>query len=215
MASLRGGSFTMGELPWKKDSVTVGNFCLDQTEVTADAYATCVRGGQCNADHLGESSTDARAFEAAESCNYGVAARGNHPINCVDWGQSATYCRGQSKRLPTEEEWQWAARGGSEGRVYPWGNATPDSQLCWSGVSTRSGTCAVGSLPAGDAPGGIHDLAGNVWEWTSSNFDASGAARVFRGGGWSDVVASNIRAAHRYGVAPSLRNINLGFRCAR
>lgn len=202
MASLAGGSFTMGD---RKDQVTVSGFCLDATEVTADAYAACVRGGQCTAEGL---SCDAAA-------TYGVAGKGNHPVNCVDWGQAATYCNAQGKRLPTEEEWEWAARGGRNGWKYPWGNGEPDFQACWSGVSMRSGTCAVGSLSQGDAPGGIHDLAGNVWEWTSSTNANDSAARVARGGGWYYGDASSLRAANRSGYAPSYRFDTLGFRCAR
>jgi formylglycine-generating enzyme required for sulfatase activity len=90
-----------------------------------------------------------------------------------------------------------------------------DSQLCWSGISKRTGTCAVGSFPAGDAPGGIHDLAGNVWEWTSSNFDDTPAARVARGGCWYDDYGSSVRARLRSRSAPASRNGDLGFRCAR
>jgi formylglycine-generating enzyme required for sulfatase activity len=212
MAAIPGGSYTLGD---RHDTVTVAPFCLDITEVTVDAYAACVGSGRCTADHPGQWTPDGTTFTADARCNYGVGGRGSHPMNCVDWGQSGTYCGAQGKRLPTEEEWEWAARGGSQGRVYPWGNAAPDFQLCWSGLTRRAGTCSVGSFPAGDAPGGVHDLAGNVWEWTSSNFDVTGAARVIRGGGWGDVDASGVRSSYRDGNAPSYRYHGLGFRCAR
>ncbi len=212
MAKLAGGTFTMGD---RHDMVTVAAFSLDVTEVTVAAYTACVATSQCTGDHPGTWTSDGTSFTADPACNYGVSGRGNHPMNCVDWGQSATYCHAQGKRLPTEEEWEWAARGGSEGRTYPWGNAAPDFQPCWSGIAKRTGTCVVGSNPSGDAPGGIHDLAGNVWEWTSSNFDASGAARVSRGGSWRDSVASFLRAAFRLGDPPSVRGDSVGFRCAR
>ncbi len=201
MAPLPGGTYVMGE---RKDTVTVGGFCMDLTEVTADAYAACVKAGQCTAEHL-----------TGSNANYRVAGHGTHPMNYVDWGQSTTYCRAQGKRLPTEEEWEWAARGGSEGRTFPWGEGPADAQLCWSGIAKRTGTCAVGSFPAGDAPGGIHDLAGNVWEWTSSNFDDTPAARVARGGCWYDDYGSSVRARLRSRSAPASRNGDLGFRCAR
>jgi formylglycine-generating enzyme required for sulfatase activity len=215
MASLPGGSFTMGD---RKDNVTVQPFCLDTTEVTVAAYAACARGGQCTpaattVDWPNISDADRTKWSAF--CNGNRPDRSNHPVNCVDWGQSATYCHAQGKRLPTEEEWEWAARGGNRGGTYPWGNAAPDFQLCWSGMQKRDGTCAVGSFREGDAPGGIHDLAGNVWEWTSSNFDATGAARVIRGGSWDSGVASYIRAAYRVRYTPGNRNTDLGFRCAR
>jgi formylglycine-generating enzyme required for sulfatase activity len=213
MASLPGGSFTMGD---RKDSVTVQPFCMDVTEVTVAAYASCARGGQCSPAATTvdwPNISDADRTKWSPSCNGSRADRSNHPANCVDWGQSATYCHAQGKRLPTEEEWEWAARGGSQGRTYPWGNSAPDFQLCWSGMQKRDGTCAVGSFPEGDAPGGIHDLAGNVWEWTSSNFDAT--ARVNRGGSWNIIDASGIRAAFRFRNTPGSRTDSLGFRCAR
>jgi formylglycine-generating enzyme required for sulfatase activity len=211
-ASLRGGTFTMGE---RHETVTVRSFALDVTEVTADEYAACVRAGACNADRVHEWSVDGRVSVPSAACNYGVPGRGNDPMNCVDATQAAAYCHAQQKRLPTEEEWEWAARGGAAGRVYPWGNADPLDQLCWSGVSTRTGTCAVASLPAGDAPGAIHDLAGNVAEWTSSLYAPPSLARVTRGGGWNYRDFNGLRAANRHSHAPSDRVDHLGFRCAR
>jgi sulfatase modifying factor 1 len=202
MVALEGGSFTMAE---RHDAVTVQPFCMDVTEVTADAYGACVRAGSCFAEGLA----------CGPAATYGVSGKGNHPINCVDWEQSGLYCHAQGKRLPTEAEWEWAARGASQGRTYPWGNAAPSSQLCWSGVQKRDGTCPVGSFPEGDAPGGIHDLAGNVWEWTSSDFDATGATRAFRGGSWFNFAPSAMHAALRSWLTPTLRGNVVGFRCAR
>jgi formylglycine-generating enzyme required for sulfatase activity len=212
MAGLAGGSFVMGE---RHDAVTVSSFCLDRTEVTVDAYAACVRARRCTADHLGELTFDGATFTPDARCNYGTAGRGSHPMNCVDWTQAATYCVAQGKRLPTEEEWEWAARGGPLGRTYPWGEALPDREACWSGVAKRSGTCVVGSNPLGDAPGGIHDLAGNVIEWTATS-SSSTETHVARGGSWGDDDSSGMRAADRVGVAPSYRmDYLIGFRCAR
>ncbi len=210
MVRVSGGTYTPGD---RRDSVTVHSFCIDATEVTVSAYTECAGTGQCSAEHLREWSADGTNFSPDPACNYGMSNRGRHPINCVDWGQSATYCHAKGKRLPTEEEWEWAARGGVEGRKYPWGDAEPEVQTCWSGVTKRTGTCPVGSFPEGDAPGQIHDLAGNVWEWTVSSFDAG--ARVCRGGSWSDDVTSNLRADLRDSNAPSNRLADLGFRCAR
>jgi len=194
------GRFTMGQ---RKDTVTVKPFLMDVTEVTADAYAACVRAGGCTAEGL--------------HCNplatYGVNGKGNHPINCVDWNQATAYCQWAGSRLPTEEEWEWMARGQSQGTTYPWGNDAPGSQLCWN--RAKQGTCAVGSYPAGDAPGGIHDLAGNVWEWTASNFDAAASSRVMRGGSFDTADAWGLLASYRNGYAPTVRLYDLGFRCSR
>lgn len=178
--------------------MTVQPFALDVTEVTADAYAVCVRAGGCTADGL----------QCDSAATYGVSGKGDHPITCVDWNQATAYCHWAGERLPTEEEWEWAARGQSRGTKYPWGNGEPGSQVCWM----KSGTCAVGSYPAGDAPGGIHNLAGNVWEWTASNYDAG--HRVLRGGGlYGD--ASILLASRRTSGPPPTRYDAIGFRCAR
>src|SRR5262249_22284856 len=143
----------------------------------------------------------------ARGCNYGVPGRGDHPINCVDWLQADAFCKAYGKRLPTEEEWEWAARGGARGTTYPWGDEPPGKQVCWDGEGSELGkgsrqlTCAVGSHRAGDSPLGIHDLAGNVWEWTSSIHTAE--ARVYRGGGWSAGDAPGVRASDRSRGEPS------------
>jgi len=215
MAQVDGGTFTTGA---RGATVTVAPLCMDLTEVTVDAYVACIRTGLCTAAHVGEmSSLD--AFRPDTACNHGVAGRGNHPMNCVDWAQSAAYCQSQAKRLPTEEEWEWAARGGPAGRTYPWGSATPDIQACWSGLTKRVGTCPVGASPAGDAPGGIHDLAGNVSEWTSTENGSEWPAaadqsrRVFRGGSWHDAVEILLRSSTRPSTSPQLHDPAMGFRC--
>jgi formylglycine-generating enzyme required for sulfatase activity len=95
------------------------------------------------------------------------------------------------------------------------GNAAPNAQLCWSGLQKRDGTCPVGTFPEGDAPGGIHDLAGNVWEWTSGSYDPIGAARIFRGGSWFNFNPTGMRVALRSWLGPILRGSVVGFRCAR
>ena len=188
------------------DFAEVAAFCMDTTEVTAAAYATCVKSGKCTATpfHIG--------------CNAIVINRGNHPINCVDWKQATAYCAAQGQRLPTEEEWEYAARG-TDGRVYPWGDAEPAGQLCWNGEGNslgkgkRDSTCAVASFPAGNSPFGLSDMSGNVLEWTSSAYNG-GAARVYRGGGWSAGVPSGVRSAIRFRDAPTDLYGDLGFRCA-
>ena len=198
-------------------------YCMDVTEVTVAAYAACVAGGACTATASGSSS-----------CNQGVAGRGNHPINCVTWDQARAYCQSVGKDLPTEAQWEYAARGAVTEPVYPWGMQAPDdTRLCWNGgAENNMGTCPVGHYPA--AAFGLFDMAGNVWEWTRdcfASYDPGGAAlsdpgvpfaptcssadRVYRGGGWGDSYAVYVRAAFRYGSDPSLQGDDLGFRCAR
>jgi len=211
MASIPRGTFQMGSNNGEADekpvhAVTVGAFCMDVTEVTVDAYAACVRSGACNTSSL-----------TGVHCNWGESGKGNHPINCVDWNQATAYCRWARKRLPTEEEWEHAARG-ADGRRYPWGNEAPANQLCWN---RSDGTCQVGGYTSGDSPFGLHDMAGNVWEWTSSGYSEDygrnrvNAARVHRGGSWFNINTSYVRAAVRDRYDPSFRSDALGFRCAR
>ena len=205
MVSIPGGRFTMGD---RKDTVTVAAFELDRTAVTVAAYKACVKAGRCSAP--GDSP----------GCNWPASGRDNHPINCVAWNEAKSYCGAQGKRLPSEEEREWAARGGEEGRIYPWGNEAPADQLCWSGDGNdlgkgqRKSTCPVSSYPQGHSKDGIHDLAGNVLEWTSGASEIYGWLRMVRGGSWSMGIPSYMRAAWR-GGEPSNRTLGVGFRCAR
>src|SRR5262249_49495046 len=121
--------------------------------------------------------------------------------------------RAQNRRLPTATEWEWAARGGTEGRIYPWGFRALESQLCWSGKQPRDGTCAVGSFPQSDARGGIHDMAGNVWEWTSTVTGTNG--HVQAGGDWLVRNSEDVRDVSREDGEASFRGPTVGFRCAK
>jgi len=203
MVSIPAGTFTMGDdqNTEKTGQVTVDAFCMNRTEVTTAAYAACVKAAKCTPADTGD------------PCNAGVAGREQHPINCVDWNQADAYCKAQGLRLPTEEEWEYAARG-TDGRIYPWGNAAPSDQLCWNrfGDGKPNSTCPVGAYPKGRSPFDLDDMSGNVWEWTSSPYDDS--RRVYRGGGWDGVVPSLVRSAYRFWLEPSFRFGNLGFRCA-
>jgi formylglycine-generating enzyme required for sulfatase activity len=178
---------------------------MDTTEVTLSAYEACVKAGAC------------APADAAPNCNWAKRRKGDHPVNCVDWNQATAHCGWAGKRLPTEEEWEYAARG-TDGRKYAWGNDAPGLQLCWN---RTEGTCVVGSYKAGASPFGVLDMAGNVWEWTSSghSIDYSNSpathARSTRGGSWVSDVAGVLRAADRRRVVPSYRTDVLGFRCAR
>ena len=214
----------------RHDTVTVAPFCLDVTEVTVAAYKSCVDGGACTEPN------PQGATGWNQMCNWKNPGRAMHPVNCVDWGQAVAYCGSGGKRLPSEEAWEWAARNGPAGTTYPWGESAPDATLlnacgseCPPNVKTMGQdwkamypgddgfpeTAPVGSFPKGDNHWGVHDLAGNVWEWTSGNFDATGAARVRRGGSWVNGVASIVRSSYRDGSAPWGRYNVLGFRCAR
>jgi formylglycine-generating enzyme len=197
----------------------VASFSIDVTEVTVDAFAACVRAGNCSASGLNQPYWSGKNQSGEQYCNWGKSDRGSHPVNCVDWNQAKAFCAWAGKRLPSEQEWQLAAES-AEGRKYPWGSRDPSNQLCWNGEGSpvgkgdRQSTCAVGSFPSGDSAQGVKDLSGNVWEWTDSCNDSDCSARVSRGGSWSNDDASDVRAAFRFGLVPSLRGYRLGFRCA-
>jgi len=138
------------------------------------------------------------------------AGKSNHPVVLVSWNDAQAYCQWAGLRLPAEEEWEKAARG-TDGRLYPWGNQSPDKTLCNFNQNER-GTTPVGKYsPKGDSPNGCADMAGNVWEWTMSKYDASTYA--LRGGSWSSSV-NLVRTAPRYWVVPSDGDYIIGFRCS-
>jgi hypothetical protein len=177
---------------------------MDLTEVTVTAYRSCVTSGAC------KPARDKRRF-----CNERWEGRGDHPINCVNWFEARDYCAWRRVRLPTEVEWEFAARGGSESRKYPWGDGEPDGRACWKHVA---GSCEVKRF----APGafGLYDLVGNVWEWTDDWFAPypwpalAGYSKVYRGGGWSRRFEKWMRPQLRNRGLPTHWGSHLGFRCA-
>jgi formylglycine-generating enzyme required for sulfatase activity len=213
LVEIPAGSLTIGALDLDNAQpltpVTFEVFCMDRTEVTTADYAQCVTNGACAAPDT-TVSTD---------CNFGIAERALHPINCVDSTRAEAYCRWAGKRLPTEKEWEYAARG-TQARLYPWGNEAPNAALLnWN--LTESSTTAVGSYLAGATPDtGLLDLSGNVWEWTASPWCESYAAdalcgdgdNVARGGGWASTQANFVRASWR--DPDSNGDDRFGFRCA-
>jgi formylglycine-generating enzyme required for sulfatase activity len=247
MVRIPAGTFPMGSEDGEPDEkplhdVRVATFEMDTTEVTGVAYAACVLAGACAAAPKqiawsGATDADHRVYD--EFCNDDRADRRSHPVNCVDWTMADTYCRWARKRLPTEEEWEYAARG-PEGRTFPWGAAPPSPDVvngcgdeCASEMRTRGRqlkalyagsdhwpfTSPVARYPAN--PFGLYDMAGNVWEWTASRYCPYGTSscedprRVARGGSWQVVDWTMLRGADRSPYDPSTRNTSIGFRCAR
>jgi formylglycine-generating enzyme required for sulfatase activity len=201
MALVAGGTYAWGP---KKENVTVADFCMDVSETTSDTYAACVKEKKCTEDFL----------KCAPQQTYGVAGKGNAPVVCVDLKQANDFCAYAGKRLPSEEEWEWAARGGKNGWKFPWGDDAPKDQLCWAGLGDKpKGPCDVGAHPKGDSPEGIHDLAGNVFEWTTSRNDATSPVRDGRGGSWKDGDPALLRANRAGAFQPSYRCGFLGIRC--
>ncbi|MBI2391994.1 MAG: SUMF1/EgtB/PvdO family nonheme iron enzyme [Deltaproteobacteria bacterium] len=193
----------------------VATYCLDAHEVTVKAYAACVKSGKCTPAATSGNWTAINAEEKASrnlACNANRADRQDHPVNCVEHGQAEAYCKAQGKRLPTEPEWEWAVRSGPARYKFPWGFEMPDVQLCWSGFTKRTSTCAVGAYPKGSDSFGVMDLAGNVREWTGT---AVGGDRVHCGSDWTDKGADDMFKLGYCGQAPrTSRSAFLGFRCA-
>ncbi|MEN9796864.1 MAG: hypothetical protein RL653_560 [Pseudomonadota bacterium] len=176
---------------------SVSPFRLDVTEVTVAAYADCVKSGRCSEPTIGA------------TCNWRMAGKEQHPVNCVDWMQAAAYCRAQGKRLPDQAEWQFAASNGGR-TLFPWGDSGLDGMRAkWK---SRDGTAPVGRFPAGATPSGIQDLVGNVWEWMANDYDRG---KELRGGSWSSTSEEYLRPSYRTGDAPTDRYDHLGFRCAQ
>lgn len=175
MVLIRGGSFREA----RGHEHVIDDLFMDRTEVTVSAYRDCVRARACTARKTYPvRDWDARLgryvlVEQRRYCNYSRAGRGNHPMNCVAVGDAMQYCAWRGKRLPTEWEWEWAARGREEGRRFPWGDepptcdrvvmsrpSEPNVYACGRGYTTWP----VGSKPAGASRDGILDMAGNVGE---------------------------------------------------
>jgi sulfatase modifying factor 1 len=229
MILIPGGEFEMGSDAFMDDerparNVNVDTFYIDANEVTVAEYDLCVQTGSCELPGMGG------------YCNYGVAGRDDHPINCVGWFDAYTYCGWVGgridKRLPTEAEWEKAARG-DDARIYPWGDDPPPTCTHVSMNEGMSGGCGadsslpVGSKPMGDSPYGVHDMAGGVWDWVADWYGVydvaeddnptgppMGMFRVIRGGGWNTTDLNWFRTSAR-NPFDTAGNGNIGFRCAQ
>ncbi|HNW83628.1 MAG TPA: formylglycine-generating enzyme family protein [bacterium] len=250
MVSVPAGSFQMGcneavddqcdsdESPYHE--MTLSAYKIDKYEVTAGEYQKCVDAGDCN--NSNESEPHYYTTTDDPSCNLGATGKGDHPMQCVSWYGAKAYCEWKGLRLPTEAEWEKAARG-TEGAKYPWGNEPEvsceyaimapyiaETDEYDNGCGTDS-TWVVGSKEKGKSPYGAYDMIGNVWEWTNDWYGEtyyettpsenpagpeSGGNRVLRGGSWSNSSDYNLlRASSRASTTPDSWNTYYGFRCAK
>jgi formylglycine-generating enzyme required for sulfatase activity len=217
------GEFIMGndnsgsdEKPEHK--VNLDAFWIDRTEVTNAMYARCVSADECDTPSSNSSGTGA--------VHFGNSEFDNHPVINVSWEDANAYCLWVDRRLPTEAEWEKAARG-ENAFTYPWGQDAPNNDLL-NFNSAVGDTTEVGTYLDGASPYGALDMAGNVWEWVADWYSDtyyqgspslnplgpdSGIYRVQRGGSaYHDDF--NVRSANRYGDDPTNTNFVVGFRCA-
>lgn len=221
-------------------SVYVGALCIDRHEVTVAQYQACAERGDCSRGHAdadwwhqGRRGPKHKRAKASQRCNAGREGADTHPMNCVTWEQANAYCRSQGKRLPTEAQWERAARG-TEGRRFPWGDDPPTPERvnacgpeCTAGVpayaepDSHEGTAPVGVAPQGATPEGVHELGGNVREWTTGAVSdprpgaEASDLRAVRGGGFASNERAELGVDHRGAVAVGERRPDLGFRCVR
>jgi formylglycine-generating enzyme required for sulfatase activity/tetratricopeptide (TPR) repeat protein len=216
MVAIPGATFYMGstansnEMPIHPEPVAA--YLIDLTEVTNQMYASCMTAGAC------QTTQDHTQMDDPKYKNY--------PASFIDWHRAQAYCTWAGARLPSEAEWEYAARG-SNRRTYPWGNNWDCKKVNASGESCDgySGTAPVGSFPLGRSPFGLDDMAGNVFEWvddwyadyTASNFriNQSTESRLFRGGSIYEA-SDSLTTTHRFAGKPDGSTWdNFGFRCAR
>ena len=210
--------------------VFVDTFYIGKTEVTVARYSNCVQAGACTSEHLNEQTIDGKTFSKNKNCNWGHVGRDHHPINCVNWYQAKAFCSWIGKQLPTEAQWEKAARG-SDRRIYPWGNQEPTCEYAIMDMGCgRDSTWPVGALPRGASPYGVLDASGNVYEWTVDWYDADhktfssprdlasppdGSVRIFRGGSWVTSWHNKrfLQVTDRCSFEPYFRNTSVGIRC--
>jgi len=245
MQMILGGNFTMGCTGGDRDckpnenpahQASVGTilmdgheidwwFLVDMFEVTAEQYAQCVTAGPCKKEHF-------LTHDQNNQCNLGDISKGDHPMNCVDYVGAQQYCEWAGRRLPTEAEWEYAARGGLDKARYPWGNHEATCKYAVMNDGQGPGCGDGGTAPVGSKAKAInafelHDMSGNVWEWCADWYGEDyyssspsvnprgpdqGTLRVLRGGGKGDH-AVMMRVSHRREAEPGLKSDDVGFRC--
>lgn len=226
MIFIPGGTFPMGaddstagadERP--VHTVYIDSFWIDETEVTNFQYKGCVDSGSCSPPEKSSSATRIKY--------YGNSDFDGYPVIFINWDQADIYCKWMGKRLPTEAEWEKAARGTNSIRFWPWGNIPPDQERLNFNRNVGD-TVAAGSYPSNISPYGVLDMAGNVQEWvfdwysetyyknsptSNPSGPISGEQKITRGGSWINFDIHN-RVSFRYPVLKDKGTDSIGFRCA-
>ena len=211
-------------------AVTLPDYELMKAEVTVSQFNECVAVGVCGSDNY-DSNND------SVHCNFGNSEREEHPMNCVNWTGAAMYCAWVDARLPTEAEWEFAARSGGLSRDFPWGDEGSNCDLAimyeaYAGCGIGS-SWPVCSKTLGNTDQGVCDMAGNIQEWVEDDYhseyydedygeaptdgtawNTGESSKVLRGGSFG-VISSGLRATARRFDDPSTLDQYNGFRCAR
>jgi iron(II)-dependent oxidoreductase len=232
MVDIAAGPFTMGSSEGPEDErpaheVTLGAYSIDRFPVTNEQYAQFLTAVRATGRLYDFDDPDARIHKQGERFS---ADRGyeNHPVVEVPWAGAVAYCRSRGKRLPTEAEWEKAARG-TDARRYPWGNELPNKDRARY-ASPPNETVPVDAFPGGASPYGAWDMSGNAWEWVSSAYrpypyraddgredTKAGPVRGTRGGGHDSTEAeiTTTQRGRNLSRSPLSGHHNIGFRCAR
>lgn len=237
MVLIPGGEFIMGtdsdganndQKP--AHTVYLDAYYIDKHEVTNAQYEEfIVNGGYKEKEFWTKEGWDfIQKYKVGSPLKYGrnpISTEPDHPVIGVTWYEANAYAKWAGKRLPTEAEWEKAARG-TDRRIYPWGNKMDFSKLNYFPHTTK--LFSVGSFPKGASPYGIMDMAGSVWEWTADWYDETyysqsqnknpkgpddGKYRVLRGGGWNSI-RLQLQCPYRYYEKPDNTTYHIGFRCA-
>jgi formylglycine-generating enzyme required for sulfatase activity len=235
MVQVPAGEFVMGCDPTNDDfcghpseilhTVNVDAFEIDKYEVNFRRYQECIDAGACTDPSIGG------------MFNFGWPNIEMMPVNAVNWHQAKAFCEWDGKRLPTEAEWEKAARGASDTRLYPWGNEAPscDNTVMDTALAGQLGcgtgnSLNIGSKPAGASPYGAMDMAGNLWEWVNDWYDedyyansptdnpqgpATGSYKITKGGDFFSRQGYEVRIAGKFQYYPTNPSPAIGFRCAR
>lgn len=238
LVRIPGGTFTMGDPAGEPDEApreaSVRSFRIMRHEVTNGEFAVFVKATGHRTDPersgIGYVWTDrwrrmrGAGWRHPQGRASGIARLADHPVVQVSARDAAAYCAWRGLRLPTETEWEFAARG-IDGRRYPWGSEPPVQQgeryanfgspVCCAPDASDGflRSAPVGRYPRGASPFGLLDMAGNVWEWTSSPYLTRRGEVALRGGGWGND-PYGLRASYRHGNPPDIGLDMVGFRCA-
>jgi formylglycine-generating enzyme required for sulfatase activity len=222
MVFVSAGSFKMGSASGQANEapvhdVTLDAFYMDKFEVSNGQYRACVKSGGCTPG----SRVDSFTYKGYRD----DPAYDNYPVVGVTWDQAEAYCRWAGQRLPTEAEWEYAARG-PENLTWPWGNSF-DPKLS---AASAGDTQPVDSYQEGVSPFGAYNMAGNVGEWVADVYNETfyanspaenpfnsgdGAGRIFRGGSFANPDGAFYTTSRRYGNVRTFNDVDVGFRCAK